>query len=90
MTGWSTSMPEIRFAAGLENDGQGVEITSIELGNLKPGAKANIDKMNFNVIFTVGSSACGACLSVQNNCCEIALSPAIQSSGIAYDNVCYR
>jgi hypothetical protein len=63
---FSPRWPHCGDAAGLENDGQGVlEITSMELGNLKPGAKANIDRMNFNVILTVGRSACRACPTAQ-------------------------
>jgi hypothetical protein len=33
----------------------------MELGNLKPGERANIERMQFDVVLNVGSSACSGC-----------------------------
>ena len=59
---FSPRWPHCEDAEGLENDGHGVlDITDMELDNLKEGEKANILRMNFSVVLTVGPSACTAC-----------------------------
>ena len=53
-------------APDIGKDGKGVlEITDLELGNLRPGAKANISRMKFRVTLTVGSTACEQCPAMQ-------------------------
>ncbi len=59
---FSPRWPKCENARGLEKDGQGIlQITDMELGNLKPGEKATIVKMEFAVKLTVGASACAPC-----------------------------
>ena len=59
---FSPRWPHCEDAIGLDKDGQGVlEIGDMELGNLAEGEKANITRMEFSVLLTVGPSACAAC-----------------------------
>lgn len=59
---FSPRWPHCNDAPGLDQDGRGVlDITDIALGNLKAGEKANIERMSFRVVLSVGSSACTSC-----------------------------
>ena len=59
---FSPRWPHCEDALGLDKDGKGVlEIGDMELGDLAEGEKANIARMDFSVMLTVGPSACGAC-----------------------------
>jgi hypothetical protein len=59
---FSLRWPHCEDTIGLDKDGQGVlDIGDMELGNLAKGEKANITRMEFSVVLTVGSFACTAC-----------------------------
>jgi hypothetical protein len=59
---FSPRWPHCNDAEGLDKDGHGIlKITSMELGNLEPGKKANFQSMKFVVTLTVRASACTAC-----------------------------
>ena len=59
---FSPRWPRCKEAVDLDKDGQGIlEITDMELGNLKHGEKAVMLMMEFTVILKVGRSACTLC-----------------------------
>jgi hypothetical protein len=59
---FSPRWPHCEDAVGVDKDGQGIlQITDMKLGNLEPGKKATILRMNFIVRLTVGRSACLSC-----------------------------
>jgi hypothetical protein len=59
---FSPRSPHCEDTIGLDKDGQGdLDIGDMELGNLAEGEKANITRMEFRVVLTLGPFACTAC-----------------------------